>query len=249
VNLLDVDRHRPFPIPRQPWVFTQSWNDLLFAHWPVDRNPLREHVPHHLELDTYGADAWVTVAPFRLTDLSPRGVPALPWVSSFNEINLRTYVTCAGVPGVYFFSLDADSLLAVTGARTFFHLPYFLAEMSFTEKEGTLSFSSCRKADGPAEFRAQFAPAGESFEAAKGTLEYWLTERYCLYSHDSEGGAYRVHIHHGPWQLHAAEAEIVTNTLAARAAIRLPSRAPLLHFARRQDVLTWAPQKLKPGVS
>jgi hypothetical protein len=232
------------PVRQGPWVLKQSWNDLLFAHWPVAKDRLRELVPGYLDLDTYESEAWVTVTPFRLTDISPRGLPALPWISAFNEINVRTYVTYAGVPGIYFFSLDADSIIAVNGARTVFHLPYFLAEMTSGGSANRLTFSSRRTADGPAEFQAEFGPVGPAFQARPGTLEHWLTERYCLYTRSSGGHAYRVSIDHAPWQLHAAKAEITANSMTEHAAIRLPSAPPLLHFARRQDVLTWAPEQL-----
>ena len=226
------------------WVLHQTWNDLLFAHWPVAKDRLRELVPPPFDLDTYDHEAWVSVTPFRLTDMTPRGIPALPWISAFNEVNVRTYVVYQGIPGVYFFSLDADSVLAVTGARTFFHLPYFLAEMNSTAGAEGMSFSSCRKSEGSAELQVTYRPMGRAFEPAVGALDYWLTERYCLYTQSVEGHAYRVDIDHPPWQLHAAEAEFKTNTLPQRAGIRISSQSPFLHFARRQDVLTWAPELL-----
>ncbi len=232
------------PVRQGPWVLKQSWNDLLFAHWPVAKERLRELVPGYLDLDTYESEAWVSVTPYRLTDKSPRGLPALPWISTFNEINVRTYVSYGGVPGIYFFSLDADSLIAVNGARTVFHLPYYLAEMTCEGNPNRITFSSRRNSDEPAEFQAQFGPVGPAFQAATGTIEHWLTERYCLYTQSADGHAYRVSIDHAPWQLHAAEADIKTNSMAERAAIRLPSVPPLLHFAHRQDVLTWAPEQL-----
>jgi hypothetical protein len=232
------------PVPQRPWVLKQSWNDLLFAHWPVAQDRLRELVPRYLELDTYESQAWVSVTPFRLTDMSPRGLPALPWISSFNEINVRTYVTYEGVPGIYFFSLDADSVIAVKGARAVFHLPYFLAEMTSGVSQSRLAFASRRSSEDLAEFQAEFGPVGPPFAPAPGTLDHWLTERYCLYTHSSRSHVYRVSIDHEPWQLHEAEADITTNTMAERAAIRLPSIAPLLHFAHRQDVVTWAPEQL-----
>ena len=235
--------HRPWPLPAAPWVLRQSWNNLLFAHWPIDRARLQDLLPSHFDIDTFAGEAWVSVTPFHLTDLSPRGIPPLPWVSAFNEINVRTYVVYEGIPGVYFFSLDANSALAVAGASSLFHLPYFLAEIRMDESEGRLSYDSRRSGTGNvAEFRARYRPAGAPFEAERGTLDYWLTERYCLYTCDSAGKTYRVEIHHQPWQLQAAEAEISVNTMAAAAQIVLPATAPVIHFSRRLDVLTWLPQ-------
>jgi uncharacterized protein YqjF (DUF2071 family) len=245
VEILEDVKNRQWPVPDEPWILKQAWNDLLFAHWPVARDRLRELVPADLELDLFEREAWLTITPFRLSDLSPRGVPALPWVSSFDEINVRTYVVYKGIPGIYFFSLDANSTVAVGGATTLFHLPYFLADIEVKDDRGRLAYRSRRLADVTAEFQGEYAPAGPLFEPQRGTLEYFLTERYCLYTHDSARNAYRVEIQHRPWQLQTAEAQIAINTMADAAGARLPSMAPVLHFARRQDVLTWRPHLLR----
>ena len=237
--------HRPWPLPRDPWILKQAWNNLLFAHWPVARDALRDLVPGFLELDLFDNEAWLTIAPFRLTDLSPRGVPALPLVSAFNEINVRTYVVYDGIPGVYFFSLDANSAVAVGGASTLFHLPYYLADIEMAEEGGKYMYHSRRRGGARAEFQARYMPAGPVFQAQAETLDYFLAERYCLYATDSQGRGYRVEVHHRPWQLQAAEAEISVNTMPEAAGLRLPSMAPTLHFARRLDVLTWAPHRLR----
>jgi uncharacterized protein len=244
VEILEDVGHRQWPLPCDPWVLKQAWNDLLFAHWPTARDRLRERVPPFLEIDTFDDQAWVTVAPFRVTDLSPRGIPALPWISSFDEINVRTYVVYDGIPGVYFFSLDANSVSAVAGASTLFHLPYFLADIRM-QKDGGRFFYRSRRSSEDATFEAEYAPAGPLFQPRPGTLEFFLTERYCLYTQDTAANPYRVEIHHRPWQLHEAEAHIKINTMAEAAKIRLPAIAPLLHFARRQDVLTWMPHLLR----
>jgi uncharacterized protein YqjF (DUF2071 family) len=245
MEIIEDVRNRQWPLPDEPWILKQAWNDLLFAHWPVARDQLRERVPAFLELDLFDNQAWLTIAPFRLSDLGPRGVPALPWVSSFNEINVRTYVVYDGMPGVYFFSLDANSTMAVTGATTFFHLPYFLAEIVAEDAGGRVVYRSRRLTDPKANFEGEYAPAGPLFEPDAGTLDYFLTERYCLYTQNTAANAYRVEIHHRPWRLQPAEAQISTNTMADAAGLRLPSMAPLLHFARRQDTLTWRPHRLR----
>jgi hypothetical protein len=236
--------HRPWPLPKDPWILKQAWNDLLFTHWPVARDRLRELVPSYLELDIFDNEAWVSVTPFRLTDLSPRGIPALPVISSFDEINVRTYVVYNGIPGIYFFSLDANSAMAVGGASTLFHLPYYLADIRVEDDRGRVAFRSSRRRAEQVEFAARYAPAGQVFEPDRNTIDYFLTERYCLYTQDSASNAYRVEIHHAPWQLQSAEAELSVNTMVDAAGLRLPSMAPLLHYARRQDVLTWSPHLL-----
>jgi len=222
----------------------QSWHDLLFAHWPASRENLRGLVPEFLSLDTFDGEAWVGVTPFHLSDVAPRGVPAIPWVSAFNEINVRTYVTYQGIPGVYFFSLDANTALGVAGARTLFHLPYFTATIDIAEAKDGFSYRSSRDG-GEAEFDGRYAPSGAAFTASPGSLEFFLTERYALYTMDASHRAYRVDIDHEPWTLRPAVAEIAVNTMAEAARIRLVASAPLLHYAHRQDVATWAPALLE----
>jgi uncharacterized protein YqjF (DUF2071 family) len=220
---------------------TQSWHDLLFAHWPVDARSLQEQLPAGLPLDTFDGQAWIGVVPFRMTNVAPSGVPAVPIVSSFLELNVRTYVTLHGKPGVYFFSLDANSTIAVAAARTLLHLPYYSATMKMEWQGGQFAYTSTRdtRMDGVAEFAGTYRPIGPAQTPQPGSLEYFLTERYCLYIVDSSFRARRLEIHHWPWPLQMAEATIAVNTMADAAGIRLPSTAPLLHFAKRQDMVAW----------
>ena len=239
-DIVEHTSHRPWPLPDGPWIMTQSWHDLLFAHWPVSVRELREVVPAGLEVDLFDDQAWIGVVPFRMTNVAPRGTPALPFVSAFNELNVRTYVTRDGKPGVYFFSLDADSQLAVSVARSMFRLPYYLARMALNANGGNIQYSSRRTSgDARAELEIAYRSTGPTFEPLSGTLEYFLTERYCLYTLDDEFKAYRLEIHHRPWPLQPAEAAIGVNTMADAAGVRLPAMEPLLHFARRQDMVAW----------
>lgn len=247
-SFLELTAHRPWPPPRKPWVMTQSWHDLLFAHWPVDRDLLRGRIPASFALDLYDNQAWLGVIPFHMTNVAPRGLPALPWVSAFPELNVRTYVTVDGKPGVYFFSLDAGNPIAVATARTLFHLPYFSAAMTVAEKDGWIEYSSRRANQdaGPADFVGRYRPTGPPHEPQLGTIEHFLTERYCLYTVDSGFRPYRLEIHHRPWPLQTAELELSVNTMADAAGIGLPAIKPLLHFSRRQDVVAWTLQLLTP---
>ncbi len=236
--------HRPWPMPERPWIFTQTWHDLLFAHWPVSVDALTPKIPPDFALDMFDGQAWLGVVPFRMTNVSPRGVPALPWLSAFPELNVRTYVTVGGKPGVYFFSLDAGNSLAAYAARALLNLPYFPASMT-VESEGTeIAYESRRSGDRDARLVASYRPSGGSIQARPGTLEYFLTERYCLYHRDHRGRPYRLEIHHPPWPLQPAEARFTSNTMASAAGITLPAVEPLLHFAARQDMVGWAPHKL-----
>jgi len=183
-------------------VQAQTWEDLLFAHWPVSEDALRQRVPPGLELETFDGSAWLGVTPFRIAALRLRGLPPLPRVSTFPELNVRTYVTRDGKPGIWFFSLDAGSRLAVEGAKLTYRLPYFRARMSAVRRAGWIEYESHR-ADGDAAFGGRYRGEGDFFRAEPGSLEHFLTERYCLYAADG-AGVFRADIHHPPWPLQRA---------------------------------------------
>ncbi len=224
----------------------QTWHDLLFAHWPLAPGQLRPLVPAPLLVDTFDGHAWLGVVPFRMSDVALRSLPALPWLSAFPELNVRTYVTVGDTPGVFFFSLDAASRPAVEVARLTYHLPYYHAAMSVAADGEEVRYASRRldRRGAPAELRARYAPAGPVFHALRGTLEYFLTERYCLYAPAPRTRLYRAEIHHAPWPLQPAEASFELNTMAAAWGIPLPPEPPLLHFARRLEVIAWRPARL-----
>lgn len=245
VNLKEV-KHRPWELPIRPWAMAQSWHDLLFAHWAVPAKTLRPRVPAKLEIDTYEGQAWLGVVPFRMSGVRLRGTPALPWLSAFPELNLRTYVTAGGKPGVWFFSLDAANRAAVAIARAWFHLPYFRARMSCVERDGWIEYKSIRTHRGAAcgAFSGRYRAIGEATVAQPGSLEHFLTERYCLYAADGKGRILRGEIHHARWRLQAAEAELTSNTMPEADGINLPQAKPLLHFSKRQDMVAWAPRRI-----
>jgi uncharacterized protein YqjF (DUF2071 family) len=245
--ILDEVAHRPWRMPDRPWVMTQTWHDLLFAHWPVDSQELRSKVPPAFELDLLDGHAWVGIVPFHMTNVAPRWVPSLPWISAFPELNVRTYIRVADRPGIYFFSLDAGSSLAVHAARALLNLPYYSASMTVTPQRNGIDYESHRDgADGTAEFRATYTPTGPAYTADPGSLEYFLTERYCLYHIDHRGVPYRLEIHHPPWALQPADGNFVRNSMTDAIGLALPNRAPLMHFAKRQDMVAWAPTSLPP---
>jgi len=225
---------------------TQTWHDLLVAHWPIDPRLLARKLPPELPLDLFAGQAWIGVIPFHMTNVGPRAVPSLPGLSAFPELNVRTYVTLDEKPGVYFFSLDAGNPLAVGTARTLAHLPYYTAEMTVENEDGWIRYESRRTSSGAprAELRARYRPIGEPQPPVEGTLEYFLTERYCLFTVDSSFHALQLDIHHPPWPLQSAEADITVNTMADASGIRLPAMKPLLHFSRRQDMVAWMPRRV-----
>lgn len=219
----------------------QTWSKLLFAHWPLKAEILRPLIPTAFTLDTFDNTAWIGVVPFYMSNVRFRGLPALPTTGAFCELNVRTYVLYQGAPGVWFFSLDASSRLAVLGARLAFRLPYFHARMRLKVEGDSLAYHSQRIHRGaePAAFAGRYQPVSPVFRSRPDTLEYWLTERYCLYASDRQGRIYRSDIEHLPWPLQTAEAELQSNTMTQAASIHLPGTQPLLHYAERVEVKAW----------
>jgi len=232
--------HRPWPIPDCPWAMRMRWCDLFFAHWAIDAAVLRRLIPDGLELDLFEGRGYVGAVPFRMEEVTPRRVPALPGLHAFPELNLRTYVK-ADKPGVWFFSLDAGQRLAVRVARRFFHLPYFDARFEIGEVAGDVEYSAVRTHRGAPEaaFAARYRPVGATYLSAAGTLESWLTERYCLYAADGRRQVYRGEIDHQQWPLQHAEAEIRVNTLGDWLGIEMKGQPATLHFAKSLDVHAW----------
>ena len=211
----------------------QTWDDLLFVHYRVPAETLRPLVPGGLEVQEHTGSGWLGVTPFVVTGLRARGLPAFAFVSSFRELNVRTYVSCDDRAGIWFFSLDASSRLAVEAARRLYRLPYFRADLSL-RRRGEEIIYDCSRDDGKA-FSAVYRPGGVVFNADPGSLEHFLTERYCLYA-EHEGELYRAEIHHRPWPLQTAQARIDLNTMPP---FKLPAEQPLAHYSARQDVVIW----------
>jgi uncharacterized protein YqjF (DUF2071 family) len=247
---LDERDHRPWPIPHAPWIMGQTWERLLFAHWRVPEDRLREVVHPKIPLDTFDGSAWIGVTPFTVTGFHVRGTPPPPGVSSFHEINVRTYATIDGKPGIYFISLDAASRLAVETARRAYRIPYFEADIG-VEHDDDANRIRCThertQKDGPAAgFAAEYEPAGAVYNAEPGSFDYWMAERYCLYTVDDDQRVLRGDIHHPPWPLQPADLKIAHNTMGNQVGIELEGE-PTAHFARRQDVVFWPISPIEAG--
>jgi uncharacterized protein len=226
------------------WTMFQRWENLLFAHWRVEASAVAPKIPAGLTLDLWQGDAWVAITPFEISQVRLRGLPPIPGASRFPELNVRTYVTAGGKPGVWFFSLDAGNALAVFFARRLYHLPYFSARMACVRKGAVVSYRCDRNGAGSsAEFQADYEPSGEPFHAPPGSLEDWLTGRYRLYASEDEA-LYRAEIEHEPWTLRRATAEIRRNTMAAADGIDLPGDPPHLLFSRSLDVRVFWPERI-----
>jgi uncharacterized protein len=226
----------------------QWWGKLLFMHWPVPVSALRPLVPPQLSIDTFEGQAWVGLVPFTMWGVRPSFTPPVPGLNAFHEINVRTYVHHQGVPGVWFHSLDIDSAFATWGARRFFYLPYHHAEMRLQQQGDRIDYSSSRiqKDSPPAAFRASWT-IGESLPTAEpDSLEFFLTERYCLYSVDDEQ-LYRCRIHHEPWPLRAAEVGNFDSSMLEALGVNTPPLAPLLHYAEALKVDIWPLRRVEQG--
>jgi uncharacterized protein YqjF (DUF2071 family) len=213
------------------------WHDLLFLHWPVRPAVIRPLIPSLLEIDTFDGRCWIGVVPFRMTGVRPRFVPLS---FAFPELNVRTYVKSPGGSGVWFFSLDAGSWISVRAAK-WLGLPYYDARMTVELDQDVVYYKSVRLNEkaAPAEFDASYKPTAAVYHSVPGTLDHWLTERYCLYgARDGHQPVYG-DIHHAPWPLQPAEVEVRTNTMTKPIGIDLPDTKPMSHFARYQEVIAW----------
>lgn len=222
------------------------WEDLLFMHWPLKEDVLRPLIPPSLTLDTFDGSAWLGVVPFGMSGVRPRFVPEVSRLSTFPELNVRTYVSEDGKPGIWFFSLDAHNQVAVRLARATFSLPYYNARMSSRVSGEEVRYESVRTHRGApgARFAGLYRPVGDTFNPRPGTLEHFLTERYCLYSASGRGNVYRGDIHHHPWPLRGAEIEIESLAMTEQIGVALPGTEPLVHFSGRLDVLAWPPRRI-----
>lgn len=217
-------RRRPDGTP----VMYQTWEKLLFMHWPMSVDALLPLIPQRLRIDTFEGVAWIGLTPFTIRNARPVFLPSIPPFSNFHEVNVRTYVYLDGIPGVWFFSLDASSYPAVLGARTFYHLPYFHAKMDLKQEGRTIRYSSRRGNGTRADFNAEWTIGRNLPPAEPGTRDFFLTERYCFYA--SRGDRlYRTRIHHQPWPLQEARLGRFDSTLVEADGLPRPEGEPVLH--------------------
>jgi len=226
------------------------WSRLLFMHWPVSVDQLRPHLPPMLEIDTFDGSAWIAIVPFTMSGVRARFTPALPGIGAFHELNVRTYVTHDGKPGVWFFSLDAADRVAVKAARLTFHLAYFNARMSLSERDGIIQYESTRtdRRANAAALRCSYRPTGAFVEAARGSLEAFLTNRYRLFASDLPPHEPRRlwvgEIDHDPWMLAPSACEVEHNTMCDGLSIPTPVHGAHLMMAQTLDVRAWWPKRI-----
>lgn len=217
------------------------WHDLLFLHWPVNETLLRPLIPEELDLETFDGTAWLGVIPFTMSGIRLRRCPSVPGTATFAEINVRTYVRHGPRAGVWFFSLDAASRLAVRSARLWFGLPYHLARFEVSHRSGGVHYRNRRVGRAEVRFEAGYGPAGDASVRAAGSIEAFLTERYRLFTR-RRGRLMVGEIDHEPWPLQPAWSEIRQNTMASPIGLTSPGPPVLQHYARRLDVVAWSPE-------
>jgi len=239
-----MDRIAPTLEPDQPVLLLQNWHHLLFLHWQVPAEELQRMIPPELTIDTFEGKAYVGLVPFTMTGVRPVLTPPLPWISNFHEVNVRTYVHLRGEdPGVWFFSLDASSTIAVAAARAAYKLPYFHSQIEFSASNDPLpsvDFDSHRDDPNgaqPANARIRYqAMDGIVSAASPGTIEHFLLERYILYASDSSHHLHRARVHHQPYPMQRADLLECDETLVWASGIRRPQDSPLKHYAREVNV-------------
>ena len=229
----------------RPPLMYQTWRNLLFAHWPVPAALLRPYLPARLEVDTFEGQAWLGVVPFTMSDIRPLGLPPVPGLSRLHELNVRTYATLDGVPGVWFLSLDATNALGVWAARTFFHLPYLHANIRLVASKAGFWTEATRTHAGtaPATFRAAWTPGAVLPPARPGSLAYFLTERYRLFTAGPDlvqgvagNELWQGRLRHAPWHLRTAELQEWESTLLESHGLPTPVGPPLLYAADQTEV-------------
>lgn len=216
----------------------QRWENLLFLHWSLDPEFLSSFLPPGLELDLFEGKAWLGVVPFDMKGVTVRGLPAPSAFCDFPEINLRTYVSHGDKPGVWFFNLDVNHASAVWAARTFFHLPYYKAEMTCKVSADTVEYQHRREA---LRFHARYR-GHERVEVPDGSFEAWATSRYALYCQSRSGHLYRGEIYHDPWPLQRAEVELFENTFLD--GFPVEEAHPVALFSESLDVRIFPLQRL-----
>jgi uncharacterized protein len=209
-------------------VMFQQWNDLTFLHWPIDPKIVQLGLPKDLTVDTFQNNAWIGITPFYLSHLSAPVFPPLPWISAFPETNLRTYVIDQnGKRGIYFFTLEADRLLAVIGARIFYHLPYHWSDMNVAKRSNIVTYSGKRK---KVKYFIEIE-VGEKIVGKKlNEFDHFLTARYRMYT--KVGRSIVVcQIEHEPWPLYKAKIKTLEQNITHEYSIFIVEQDPIVHFS------------------
>lgn len=242
-DILKSTAHRDVPLPNKPWLMTQKWNDLLFIHLPISKNVLEAKIPVGLELDMFKGTAWISIISFRISNMHLRKIPRLPFFHSFLEVNVRTYVKHNGLPGVYFFSLDANNLLAILGAKII-SLPYFYAQMNMIKEKDTIYFETVRKESSTVVFKGAYKPISKAYYPEPSSLNHWLLERYFLWFFKNKC-LFQGAIHHKQWKIQDAEVTIEKQNMLPDFQNDVLVGNPIFHYANVKRMLSWPIKKVE----
>jgi uncharacterized protein YqjF (DUF2071 family) len=238
-----IDRLAMRARPEGSPVMHQRWENLLFLHWAIDPVLLRPLLPNALDIDLFDGKAWIGITPFHLENVRLAMLPAFPGFSSFDELNVRTYVLHKGTPGVWFFSLDASKLMPMVAARIFFMLPYYKASGELKKEQNRLEFHLKRTGPPSAAFHARWQSGPRLRDPDVHSLAFFLVERYCLFSVDGRR-LYQTRIYHHPWILDEAFVDDHSSTMLSALGLPEPVADPLVHCCNELDCDFWAPAEI-----
>ena len=227
-EILNTTEHRPWPLPTQEWKFYQEWKNVVFLHWPVQMEDLKDFVPNNLEIDLYEGTPWVSILIFDLKNLRPRFLPAVPPISDFYEINLRTYVKAENKQGIYFLQLEASNIISAKLARFLTKLPYVHSHINRTEGHIT---STNDELSSDLDLKYEIGALKE-----KKNIDSWLTERYVLFQVDNES-INKIEIHHFEWNIYDLHIKSLTCKYPVFQEIIKPPA--ITHYSTGVQVLGW----------
>lgn len=245
MDILKYTEHRTFPYPSRWWVMRQKWRNVSFIHWPVSQKALRAIIPQSLEIDTYHHQAWIGIVIFEMESIHIRGMSSFSLTPSFPEINIRTYVSHKGIPGIYMIDIDVDNWMTAKAAKTLFRMPYHMANISIEKSTNAFHYESSRLINPAIKGEGFITPISDIYVSDKDSLDYWLMERYRLY-HVKNGKVYKADIHHQAWELQKAEAKIHKNTQLSSLKLGINEHVPVVsHFSVGVDPVLWNIKRAK----
>lgn len=233
-EILNTREHRPWKIPDENWKFYQEWNNVIFLHWEVHLEELKKFVPEELEIDLFQGKAWVSVVAFTMEKIRPKFLPAFPPISTFDEINVRTYVRFGSKTGVYFLSVEGGKSLSCKIAKGISELPYRYSKIKRTKNQYQSINSEYND-----EFDLQFL-IGEKIKEKK-PLDIWLTERYALFQ-DTKKSINEFEIHHLEWPIREIEIKNL-RVKYARFDKLIRNKPDKIQYSRGVKVIAWGKNK------
>lgn len=229
---------------RLPWLVAQTEAELLFLSWPADPARITGRIPAGLTLDTFESQAWITLIPFRMERMRARWLPPIPPFSRFAEVDCLTYVRRGAVTGIWFFRIDAGTLVGSAMARWLFGLPYHHSRVALDQEGEWRAFSSVGRAEGTGvrpELRLRYRPRGQVFEATPGTLAHFIVERFVMFSQSGRGTLLQGREARPTRSIQECEVSVQQNTLPEAADVPGPAGDAVAWYCARSAIRTWLP--------